>query len=251
MGINTIAFASAHAALAGAALSLLIGGDPIVLGLIFALITAIILGPLSDHLKIPLDTVSMTLFSVYNALAFIFLILSPGATLASEKVGQILWGSVLAITPKYLIILATLAAIYVMFIVMFWGRISSILFSSKLAEAEGVNVKAYTYALVALAGAVAVFTLRITGGFLVFSLLFIPAASALQLSENMKKIVLTSAFLGSASSIAGVGLSFTLNLPIGSCIVIGATSILTIATIISAIKRRKLLLQISMESQKL
>ena len=129
MGINTIAFASAHAALAGAALSLLTGGDPIALGLMFALITAVLLGPLADYLKVPLDTVSMTLFSVYNALAFIFLILSPGVTLASEKVGQILWGSILAITSTYLVVLITLTIVYTMFIVMFWGRISSILFN--------------------------------------------------------------------------------------------------------------------------
>jgi len=246
MGINTIAFASAHAALAGAALSLLTGGDPIALGLMFALVTAVLLGPLADYLKVPLDTVSMTLFSVYNALAFIFLILSPGVTLASEKVGQILWGSILAITSTYLVVLITLTIVYTMFIVMFWGRISSILFNPKLAEAEGVNVKAYTYMLVAFAGAVAVFTLRITGGFLVFSLLFIPAASALQLSENMKKIVLLSSFLGSVSAVAGVGLSFMFNLPVGSCIVIGAASILTVVTIISMIKRRKRILSLTL-----
>ena len=246
MGINTIAFASAHAALAGAALSLLTGGDPIALGLMFALVTAVLLGPLADYLKVPLDTVSMTLFSVYNALAFIFLILSPGVTLASEKVGQILWGSILAITSTYLVVLITLTIVYTMFIVMFWGRISSILFNPKLAEAEGVNVKAYTYMLVAFAGAVAVFTLRITGGFLVFSLLFIPAASALQLSENMKKIVLFSSFLGSVSAVAGVGLSFMFNLPVGSCIVIGAASILTVVTIISMVKRRKRILSLTL-----
>ncbi|MCX8176212.1 MAG: hypothetical protein N3E48_03140, partial [Candidatus Bathyarchaeota archaeon] len=38
IGLNTIAFATAHAALAGAALSLVVGGDPIALGLILALL---------------------------------------------------------------------------------------------------------------------------------------------------------------------------------------------------------------------
>ncbi len=247
MGVNTIAFATAHAALAGAALSLVVGGDPIVLGLVLALVTAVILGPLSDHLRIPLDITSMSMFSVYNALTFIFLIISPGATLASEKVGQILWGSVLAVTLNYLIVLTTLTVIYILFLVVFWGRISSILFNPKLAEAEGVNVKAYTYALVALAGAVTVFTLRITGGFLVFSLLFIPAASALQLSENIRKIVLAASLLGLTSAITGVGLSFTLNLPVGSCIVIGAATILAVAATLSVFKRKRLLKTISFQ----
>ncbi|RLI05984.1 hypothetical protein DRO26_00625 [Candidatus Bathyarchaeota archaeon] len=247
MGVNTIAFATAHAALAGAALSLVVGGDPIVLGLVLALVTAVILGPLSDHLRIPLDITSMSMFSVYNALTFIFLIISPGATLASEKVGQILWGSVLAVTLNYLIVLTTLTVIYILFLVVFWGRISSILFNPKLAEAEGVNVKAYTYALVALAGAVTVFTLRITGGFLVFSLLFIPAASALQLSENIRKIVLAASLLRLTSAITGVGLSFTLHLPVGSCIVIGAATILAVAATLSVFKRKRLLKTISFQ----
>ncbi len=249
MKINTIAFATAHAALAGSALSLVVGGDPIFLGLMFALLTAVILGPISDYLRIPLDMASMTMFSVYNALTFIFLVISPGATLASEKVGQILWGSILAVTPKYLIILTTLTIIYVLFVTTFWGRISSILFNPKLAEAEGVNVKIYMYTLVALAGAVTVFALRITGGFLVFSLLFIPAASAIQLSENIRKIVFTASFLGLASAIVGVGLSFILNFPVGSCIVIGATTILAGAATISTIKRKQLLETVKVTSQ--
>ncbi len=245
VGMNTIAFATAHAALAGAALSLVIGGDPMVLGLLLALATAVMLGPLSDRLGIPLDIASMTLFSIYNALAFIFIVISPGPTLASEKVSQILWGSVLAITPEYLVVLSTLTVLYTLFLVLFWGRISSMLFNPKLAEAEGVNVRAYTYILVAFSGAVTVFTLKIAGGFLVFSLLFIPSASALQLSENIRRIVLISALLGLASATSGIGLSFMLDLPVGSCIVISAAIILAMASAVAAFKRKRLLTKIS------
>jgi len=238
MRLSTIAFAIAHAALAGSAISLLLGQEPILLGILLAILTSLILGPISDRLRMPLDTTSMMLFSIYNALTFISLVLSPGPTLASEKVGRILWGSILAVTPSYLIVLLSLAALYLLVLRMFWGRVYSILFDSRLAEAEGVNVKLYTYMLMTLAGVIIVFALRITGGFLVFSLLFIPSASSLQVSESLKKRIMTASIIGAISSILGILLSFSLNLPVGSCIVIGAAAIFSILALISAVKRR-------------
>jgi len=239
MKLSTIAFTMAHAALAGSALSLLLGLNYLTIGILFAVLTAIILGPLSDMLRISLDTASMTLFSIYNALTFIFLILSPGPTLSSEKVGGILWGSILAITPTYLIILVTISIIYVMILHIFWGRISSILFDPRLAEAEGVNVKFYTYILLILAGIAIVFTLKITGGFLVFSLLFIPSATSIQLSRSLKGMILISSIIGGLSSTVGIMISFILNLPVGSCIVIGAATIFAVTSIASSIIRSR------------
>ena len=241
LGLRTVAFAVAHGALAGAALSFLVGVNSIVLGMIFALFTALILGPLADTFDIPIDMVSMTLFSLYNALTFIFLILSPGIVLAAEKVSQVLWGSVLAVTLDYLIILSTIAVLYALFLVILWHRIAPILFDRRLAEAEGINVRAYTYVLIALTGLVVVFTLRITGGFLVFSLIYIPASSALQLSENMKRIVALSAVLGLISAVSGVYFSFFTDLPVGSSIVICAAVILLVASVAGYFRRRSLM----------
>ena len=241
MKLSTIAFTMAHAALAGSALSLLLGLNYLITGMLFAVLTAIILGPLSDILRISLDTASMTLFSIYNALTFIFLIISPGPTLSSEKVGGILWGSILAITPTYLTILITVSIIYVMVLQIFWGRISSILFDPRLAEAEGVNVKFYTYMLLILAGMIIVFTLKITGGFLVFSLLFIPSATSIQVSRSLKGMILMSSIIGGLSSTIGIMMSFIFNLPVGSCIVIGAATIFAATSIASSIIKSRII----------
>lgn len=220
--MNTIAFAMAHAALAGSALALATTTDPILIGMFFAFATALILGPLADHFRISLDTMSMIMFSVYNALTFIFLILSPGPTLLTENVGQIFWGSILAIKPSYLITLATIVILYLAFFKIFWRRVSALLFDLKLSEAEGVNVQVYKYVLLAMTGLTVVLALRITGGFLVFSLLYLPAASSIQIFDTLKKFIAFSWVLGSASAILGISLSLLTDLPTGSCIVIAA-----------------------------
>ena len=248
LGLRTVAFAVAHGALAGAAFSFVIGGSSILMGMAFALFTSIILGPLADAFEIPIDLVSMTLFSLYNALTFIFIILSPGIVLAAEKVTQLLWGSVLAVTLDYLIILSAIAVLYALFLVVMWHRIAPILFDRRLAEAEGIRVRVYAYALIIVTGLVVVFTLRITGGFLVFSLIYIPASSALQLSENMKVIVALSALLGTISAVSGVFLSFFIDLPVGSSIVICAALILLTSSTAGYLRRRWLITSISIEA---
>ena len=62
----TIGFSVAHGALAGAALSMLLQLDPLTLSFLFAFLTALILGPLADILRVPLDLVSMTVFSLHS-----------------------------------------------------------------------------------------------------------------------------------------------------------------------------------------
>jgi len=227
LNLTTIAFCLAHAALAGSALAVAVSADPIALATAFALSTATILGPLADRLRIPLDLVSMSLFSIYNALTFIFILMAPGPVLMTESVGQLLWGSVLAIRPSYLAYLIALMAAMVFFMTICWGRISSLLFDMKLAEAEGVNVRLYKYAILILAGIVITLTLRITGGFLVFSLLYLPAAASLRLEKTMGKIIASSGILGLSSALIGLGLSFMTDLPAGSCITIAAALLFT------------------------
>ena len=223
--LMTMAFAMAHAALAGSALALAAGSEATSTAMILALATAMVLGPLADRFGIPLDLMSMILFSTYNALTFIFIVLSPGPALMTESVGQLLWGSILAIRPGYIAALSAAVLASAVFLALFWGRINPILFDPRLAEAEGVNVKLYRYAILLLAGVITTLALRLTGGFLVFSLLYLPAASSLQLQSSMKKLVLSAWVIGSASAAAGLGLSFLLDLPAGSCIAIAAAII--------------------------
>jgi len=234
--LTTIAFSMAHAALAGSALALALNVDMISLAMGFAFLTATILGPLADHLRISLDLVSMILFSLYNALTFIFIIMAPGPTFMTESIGQLLWGSILAIRFSYIAYLTTAAVMCLAFIIIFWGRISSLLFDPRLAEAEGVNVKLYKYAILILAGAIITLALRITGGFLVFSLLYLPAAASLQLQSTMQKMIFSSWILGSASASMGLGISFLLDLPAGSCITIAAVILFISAIIYSKLK---------------
>ncbi|MCD6458345.1 MAG: metal ABC transporter permease [Thermoproteales archaeon] len=242
--LSTLTFAVAHAALCGAALGLFLETDPVITAVVLAVATSLVLGPLIDVTGIPSDTLAMVLFSVYNALTFIFIFFSPGPALAAEKVGGILWGSVLAVTKTYLIALFALLYVYLFSLLILWSRFQSILFDRRLAEAEGVNTKPYVYLLMLLTGIVISIALRIVGGFLVFSLLYIPAACGFT-ACNFKKITLVSALIGGLAGSLGVVTSFAFNFPVGTCIVITAALIFTVVVVCSNIKKKKLFREIS------
>jgi len=231
--LTTMGFLMAHAALAGAALGVYLEVNPTLLSLLFVIITGLFLGPLSDILRLPSDLVSMTLFSLYTALALIFVYLSPGTALSAEAVSSILWGSVLAVTVGLLILLSTLLIIMILFLSAFKLQLLATLYNRKLAEAEGVPVSIITYLLIFLGGITVALTLRVTGGFLVFSLLFNPPAAAFQLSNDIRKVIVISGILGVISAQLGLFFSLLFDLPVGASIALMSSITLAVVSLFS------------------
>jgi ABC-type Mn2+/Zn2+ transport system permease subunit len=90
-----------------------------------------------------------------------------------------------------------------------------------------------------LAGVVITFSLKLVGGLLIYALIFNPASTVLQFSENMRKVVVASPLVGMATTVAGLFVSLFFDLPVGSCIVIVSTIVFGIALLLSPKRRRK------------
>ena len=236
--ITTISFSVAHGALAGAALSLLLQVDPLPISFAFAFLTAIILGPLADTLKAPVDIISMILFSLNTALTLLFIYLSPGTALAAQVVSSILWGSILAVTPAHLVLLIILLIIYMAYYYSFKLKILAILFDRWLAEADGINTKLYIYTIILLIGATIVVMLRVVGGFLVFTLIYNLAVSSTQLTRHIKGMMIVASVIGIITIYLGLLISFYLDLPVGVCIVLASLVMLVISLLYRRFKPR-------------
>jgi ABC-type Mn2+/Zn2+ transport system permease subunit len=136
----------------------------------------------------------------------------------------------------YLFILfaVTLAIVYFV-----WKELFAIMFNRKMAEADGINTKPFIYLIIFLAGIVVTFSLKLVGGLLIYALLFNPASTVLQFSENMRKVIIVSPLVGMATTISGFFISLFFDLPVGSCIVIFSTLVFAIALLTSPKRRRK------------
>ena len=229
LGLRTVAFSMSHGAMAGAAIGLFVGLNPEAVAFILAAATAVALGPLTEHSRIPSEIVSMALFSSYTAMAFIFTYLSPGTALSARTLSLVFWGSVLAVTPGYIILLLASIVSITFLLLSFWPQLSTIFFNRKIAEAEGINTKVYIYMATIISGITVIMVLKLVGGFLVFSLLYTPAAASTRIGRTLRGMVAASAFFGLLSGVLGVTISLAADLPVGACIFLLSTIILLIA----------------------
>src|SRR4030042_7168496 len=110
MHLSFIGVCIAHAAFAGALLGLWLGFNPLVGALLFSLVSAGIIGPLADRGELNPDTSLGIVFSLMLGLALLFLGMMPGSR---TEALNLLWGSILTITQKDLVLLAVVTAIIV------------------------------------------------------------------------------------------------------------------------------------------
>jgi len=150
-----------------------------------------------------------------------------------------LWGSIISMTNSDLVYLTTLFAATIAIVYFVWKELFAIMFNRKLAEADGINTKPFIYLIIFLAGVVITFSLKLVGGLLIYALIFNPASTVLQFSENMRKIVVYSPLVGMTTTVSGLIVSLFFDLPVGSCIVIVSTIVFAIALLLSPKRRRK------------
>jgi len=243
MNLLTISFTVAHAALAGAALSILLKTDPEATAFIFGIFIAAMVEISHNKLGIDRELISMGFFSFSSAIAMFAIYLTPSVTLTSEVASLVLWGSVLAATVRKIILLIFLIIALLIYVLAFKIEINTILFDKKLAEAEGVNVTLHATILIIITALTISLILKLTGAFLVFSLLFNPSMSAIKLTY--KRQPLLGAIIGGTSGAVGVLLSFALDTPIGATISIVSSVLLmlsvSIAVVMELYAKRKII----------
>jgi len=238
MRLSAIGYSMSHGAFAGAALGVATATNPLVTGLLFASGTALMIGPIADKARLHADTITSIVFPLNMALAFVFLTLAPEVGLSSQ-VANVLWGSIISMTNSDLLYLTTLFAVTLVVVYFVWKELFAIMFNRKLAEADGINTKPFVYLIIFLAGVVITFSLKLVGGLLIYALLFNPASTVLQFSENMRKVVVASPLVGMATTVSGLFLSLFFDLPVGSCIVIVSTIVFVIALLLSPKRKRR------------
>ncbi|HDL84822.1 MAG TPA: metal ABC transporter permease, partial [Candidatus Acetothermia bacterium] len=211
--------------------------DPLWMALLFAVIVAMILGPLSEVSRLDADTIIGAIFPLMMALGLIFLSLAPSAGVGNGAL-SLLWGSVLGITMGDVANLGILAVALIIVLVAFGKEFLAILLDRKLAAASGINTRVYYYLILFLTAIVVALSLQITGGLLIYTLMILPASAAYQLLYDIKKVFLLAPVLGASSALLGFLLSLLADLPIGSSIAIMATGVFLASIAISPKRRR-------------
>ncbi len=215
-GMSLMGDAISHAVLPGVAISYMFGFSYIVGATAFGMLTAGIIGFLTQRSRLKNDTAIGIVFSSFFALGIILISFAQSAT----DLYHILFGNVLAVRESDLQMTAIVSGIVLLFIFIFYKELKITSFDPMMAKAYGLNTTLIHHVLMFFLTLVAVVSLQTVGTILVIAMLITPAATAYLLTNNLAKMIILSATIGVLSAIVGVFFSFSYNWPSGATIVL-------------------------------
>lgn len=234
-GLSFMSAGTAHAAFAGVALGFLLGINPMVMAILFALSTVWIAGFLVEKGRMKMD-VSIGIFYTFTmALAILFIGLMKSYN--AELYG-FLFGSILSVTPGDIRAIFVLGLIVLGTVFLFYKEFQFLAFDQEMAAASGIPAGALLFLLNTLIALTVVVSLKAVGAVLVHAMVLLPAATAYQLSTSMRGMMTIAILTGILSSTLGMFLSFAFNIPSGPAIVLLATALFFTALLFSPKRRR-------------
>ena len=220
-GIAFIGDAIAHAGFPGVVAAYMIG-IPFYLGAAVAAVsTALAIGWVTKRAGIRQDTAIGVLFAGTFALG-VFLFSTIDGYVAD--LFSFLLGNVLAIGPEDLVALVVLGGGVVLVVALLWKELLYATFDPLGAAASGIPVDRLEYLFLALVALTIVVSLQAVGIILVVAMLITPAATAQLVTVRFTRLMLVAALVGVASSIAGLYLSYWLDVASGATIVLVQTA---------------------------
>lgn len=226
--------ALAHAILPGIVLAHLLGWSLSLGALIAGILTAIGIGALSKRGQVKEDTAIGVIFA--GAFALGVAMLSTLRSYAAD-LAHILFGNVLGVSNGDLIWIASLTALTLVTIFIFYKEFLVLSFDPILAETLRLPATFLSYLLLTLTAITIVISLQTVGVALMVAMLVTPAASAYLLTQRLPTMMAVSALIGAFASVAGLYFSFYLNIASGPAVVLTATAIFFIAALVSPRRR--------------
>ncbi len=187
--------------------------------LLFALISAFLIGWVHLKHKEREDTIIAALWSTGMSLGIIFIALTPGYNV---ELMHFLFGNILWISKSDIFLILGLDLIVLICAFFFHNRFLAICFDEEQARLQNVKVTWYYFLLLALIAVSVVLLIQVVGAILVIAMLAIPAAIAGRFQNRMPHIMGLAILLGIIFTVIGTSGSWYLNWPPGATIALTA-----------------------------
>jgi zinc transport system permease protein len=214
---SLIADTFSHVSLAGIAVGLLLGINPILAALAFAILASFGVEKLRTSKKIYGESALAIFLSGALALAVVVISIAHGF---NTNLYNYLFGSIVTVTMFDVYIISVLAIVVVAVLLKFYKEIIYISFDEDSAKVSGIPVKLVNGILILLAAVTVSLAIPIVGVLLISALIVIPVVAALQLKKSFLKTLIYAELISVFSVISGIFTSFYLNLSTGGTIVL-------------------------------
>ncbi len=205
-----------HASFGGIGLAFLLGFNPLLGAVLFAVMSALGIQFFTKVANIREDSSIAIWWSLGMALGIIFVFLTPGYT---PNLMSYLFGNILTVTIAELAWMFALNVVIILFFAFFFRKILYIAFDEEFARAAGLPVALFNYLIITLIALTVVLNIRVVGIILILSLLTIPQATANLLTKDFRKMLLLSSLFAFTGTISGLFISYYLDIPSGATII--------------------------------
>lgn len=218
-----------HIALTGIGIAVLTGQAPIWGALVAALIGAVLVEYLRAKSKIAGDTALSIIF--YGGIAGGVLLTAIGTGSASSTLSSYLFGSLTTVSRDDLIAVVLLGGLIVITVLVFGRQLLAVSVDPDHAHVQGMNLNFLSALIAALSAVTVTVGMRAVGLLLVSAIMVIPVVSAQQVSRSFRQTALIAAAIGWISAAVGLIISYLVDVPPGSTIVLTALGFFTLISI--------------------
>lgn len=221
-GMSFFGDALSHAILPGIVLTYLVSLPLVVGALAAGIVAALAIGFISQRGKVQEDTAIGIVFAGSFALGVALMSTVQGYTV---DLTHILFGDVLGVTATDLWWTFGLGLVVLAVVVIFYKEFLVLTFDPTLALVLRLPARSLRYLLLILIAVTIVVSLQTVGIALMLAMLVTPAAAAQLLTRRLPAMMATAAAIGVFSNVAGLYLSYSLNIASGPAMVLMATAI--------------------------
>lgn len=207
----------AHSAYGGIGLGYLLSFNPIFGAVGSSILGAIFVSKMRKNKSENEDTLIGIIWAFGMALGVLFIGLAPGY---APDLMSYLFGNILTVSTTEIWLMISVDVIVIAVVALFFKEFQSITFDEEYAKTTGLNVDFYYLILFILIAITIVLLIKLVGIILVVALLTIPAAISKLFSKSLRSMMFYSIALGLLFTLVGLLLSYYLNLPSGSAIIV-------------------------------
>jgi len=233
--ISFISGGIAHSVLGGMGIAYFFGKQPLHGAVLAAIAAALITGLVNLRARNREATIIGARWSIGMAVGIIFLARTPGY---SVDLMSFLFGNILMVTKADLAQLAMLDAAILLVVLLFYRQFRAVCYDEEFTRLRGVNTAGVYLLLLCLIALTVVLLIQVVGIILVIALLTLPAAVAGDFSQSLGRMMLAAIGISFLVTLAGLGISYSADLPSGATIILVAGAVY-LAAELSRMARRK------------
>ncbi len=228
-----IADTLSHAALAGVALGLIFGFDPLFSAAGVAVLGALFIERLRTLGWFSGDSILALMLS--GSLAFAVVGMSA-ANKFNAQVLQYLFGGITTVSVQDVWLIGAVAVVVLFLCVLLFKEFFLLSFDEDIARAQGLNTRLLNVLLVLMTALTVAVGMRVVGVLLMGALMVIPVLASLRLGLSFRATSAMAVAISLFSVLSGLLLSFYYDLAAGGAIVLVAIGVFTL-TSLSSLRR--------------